>query len=176
MTCVDEVAGAVSVDGVGSIALSEVGVAKGKGTDGDGGDGSVGEKKSHEVEGQVVDGCGVSIGFAAAGWVGSIVIVLVEEAEELSSGVTEGEAGDPGADANDATEGEVLVSLNNCDGLTDGLHGLVSFPEESTLDVSSDGDAERPGEEEDHGEELPEAEEVSGLGVTGIVVVEGLVE
>ena len=100
------------------------------------------------MEGQVVhDGSTISV---VTSLLRGLAIISIEETEELSSRVTEGEAGDPGADANDATEGEVLVSLNNCDGLTDGLHGLVSFPEESTLDVSGDGDTESPGEEEDH--------------------------
>ena len=115
MTCIDEVARAVSVgDGVSSVALSKVGVAESIGTDGNGGDGRVGEEESHEVEGQVVDdggAIGVSVVVSVCGFISGLLLVFVEEVEELLSGVAEGEAGDPGADANDATKGEVLVSL-----------------------------------------------------------------
>ena len=99
-------------------------------------------------------------------------VVVIEESEEFLSGVSKGESGDPGTDSDDASECEVFVSLNDSDSLSSGLHDLISLPEEGSLNVSDDGDSERPGKEKDDREELPESKLVTKIRGTGVLVVE----
>lgn len=156
--------------------MSEVDETEDVGTDGNGRDGQVREKKGDEVESEVVlDGGTISVIvtiFLVLGLRLGLGVVVIEESEELLGGVTEGKSGDPGTDSDDASEGEVFVSLNDGNSLTSGFHGLVSLPEEGTLDVSDDGDGKGPGEEKNNGEELPESEEITSVGGTRVGVVE----
>jgi hypothetical protein len=162
VTCISSHAAALSVDNVGSVALSEVGVAEDKATDGNGPHDCVRPDQSHKVVGQVIHGSIVLLRLVVTSRWFILIFLFVIPSQDVVGRVAEGEAGDPCPSANDHTKGQVLESLRHCNGLAGELHGLVSFPEESALDVSGDGDTDRPGDEHEDDEEFPEAPEVEG--------------
>jgi hypothetical protein len=116
------------------------------------------------------DGGSIGVSGALIVSLSSDVVVLVPS-EELVGGVTESESRDPGTNSNNEAESEVLVSLNNGDGLS-GLLGILEFnPHHVGLDVSDEGDGESPGKEEEDGEELVKSEPVSEGRFMGVLVV-----
>ena len=155
-------------------SLSEVDESEDVSSNGDGGDRQVGEKEGDEVEGQVVLDC--SSIWVVSGFTLGEGGVVVDESKKVLSWVSKSESWDPGTDSDDASESEVFISLNDGNSLAKSLHLLISDPEESSLNVSNDGDGEGPGEEENDWEELPESEEISSVRSTSVNVVESLKE